>query len=1164
MEVGIRLAGPRLHLMPNVSSLLRTIALTLSAAAVLHAQQPAEPVDITPLDGETYYLINQLTAFQADLNNGSTAPGDVLTDQSRSFTSLTQRWGLTGAGSSWKISNISNGLCLDSLANTPVQSVCNAATATQLWTLQPKTSGYYVLLNTFTGLALDIASTTVGANLTESALTSTPTQSQQWLLRPAFFRGVDNALLEKQEANKVANGVPWWTDAGTTQDTLQILKNHGINLVRIRPTSIPPYNTFTSTTCTGNGCYAETDAQSIDLAKRAKQLGMSVEISFLFDGGSSAAVPAAWSADSVTQAGTDVYNYVKQQVENYRTAGAMPDMVAVGNEVDTGFLSKLGTTTSNFPNFAIVQKQGMQAILDAAADTTIGPALAPPIRCIHITPAYDMTSFFTNAVTNGIPFDAMCQSYYPIYHGPLTAAQAAASNPNNKPVEQASIIKAANALAKPIFLIEIGEHYESGFGTADPWYALTRAGQRQFVLDVDSVIKTLPNNLGMGIEWWNPTGVNIPKPGNGYSNGDGAIDAIYSWNGLTLFDNADTSGSSVDTLPNYSAALPALDAVGGKLDPTLNYKLVNQATGQILETTLASTATGAALDTTPDPGTISQHQQWQIIGNNDGYFHVANVNGSGANVLDNNNSTAASSAITQNTFVAGTGSQEWNVLTAGNGYFAFVSRISGDILTATSATTIQQVAPATTTLDWITAASPNQLWQIIPVNITAVSTASQLAFATGNPTTLAAGSTPGNITVNVTDSAGAIIGAPAESLTLTITGPSSYAATASATSANGSAVFNLSAQTFTAAGTYTLTVSGSGLTSATTQIVVTAPVLTVAANSAGRAYGAANPTFTYSFSGFVNGDTAASSVTGTPTESTTATATSVPGTYPISIAQGSLASTKYTFNFIAGTLTVTQAAATASLTAAPTYAAAGTTTTLTASVISTTTGTPGGSVTFTLNNSSLITLPLNTSGQATTTTTLPTGTNTLTVSYLGTSNFAATTSPAVVVTISPQNVWVVNANGSLSELSDTGAAITNPTGGNSALAIDNAGSIWSTSSTANTLTRVTNTGTSPTTFSGAGLSAPVAIVVDGSGNLIIANTNSSLSVFTNAGAAVTPTSGYTDPTLAAPSALGVDTSGSLWVANSATSTVTRFLGAADPVATPLAAGTGVTGPGVRP
>ena len=71
-----------------------------------------------------------------------------------------------------------------------------------------------------------------------------------------------------------------------------------------------------------------------------------------------------------------------------------------------------------------------------------------------------------------------------------------------------------------------------------------------------------------------------------------------------------------------------------------------------------------------------------------------------------------------------------------------------------------------------------------------------------------------------------------------------------------------------------------------------------------KAYGAANPALTVSYSGFVNGDTAAS-LTTPATVSTTATAASAPGTYPIT-ASGAT-SVNYTFTYVNGTLTVTTA-----------------------------------------------------------------------------------------------------------------------------------------------------------------------------------------------------------------------------------------------------------------
>jgi sugar lactone lactonase YvrE/uncharacterized membrane protein len=97
---------------------------------------------------------------------------------------------------------------------------------------------------------------------------------------------------------------------------------------------------------------------------------------------------------------------------------------------------------------------------------------------------------------------------------------------------------------------------------------------------------------------------------------------------------------------------------------------------------------------------------------------------------------------------------------------------------------------------------------------------------------------------------------------------------------------------------------------ATKQVEVTLTVnkaaLAVKANNESRAFGVANPMFTDSITGFVNGD-GPSAVKGTASLTTTATTTSHVGTYPISTAQGTLAAANYTFTFISGTLTVNKA-----------------------------------------------------------------------------------------------------------------------------------------------------------------------------------------------------------------------------------------------------------------
>jgi filamentous hemagglutinin family protein len=85
--------------------------------------------------------------------------------------------------------------------------------------------------------------------------------------------------------------------------------------------------------------------------------------------------------------------------------------------------------------------------------------------------------------------------------------------------------------------------------------------------------------------------------------------------------------------------------------------------------------------------------------------------------------------------------------------------------------------------------------------------------------------------------------------------------------------------------------------------------LTVTVTSVNRTYGSANPSFTYTITGFEDGDTLGNTVTGTALLGTSATSSSGVGTYTITISQGTLANSKgYDFSYATGTLTIDPAA----------------------------------------------------------------------------------------------------------------------------------------------------------------------------------------------------------------------------------------------------------------
>ena len=93
----------------------------------------------------------------------------------------------------------------------------------------------------------------------------------------------------------------------------------------------------------------------------------------------------------------------------------------------------------------------------------------------------------------------------------------------------------------------------------------SQALQAQFLLDLQTACnRACPTTW----EWASSTGIppasTYPDWAVGLFNGGTNLpDAIYVWNGLTIFDNADTSGTTNVNDPNYSTPLPALDSLGG-------------------------------------------------------------------------------------------------------------------------------------------------------------------------------------------------------------------------------------------------------------------------------------------------------------------------------------------------------------------------------------------------------------------------------------------------------------------------------------------------------------------------------------------------------------------------------------------------------------------------
>ena len=210
---------------------------------------------------------------------------------------------------------------------------------------------------------------------------------------------------------------------------------------------------------------------------------------------------------------------------------------------------------------------------------------------------------------------------------------------------------------------------------------------------------------------------------------------------------------------------------------------------------------------------------------------------------------------------------------------------SGAAATATVSSSPYAITPSTATGTGLS----NYSITYVNGNLT-VNTASLTVTASAQSKTY--GSTPSLGTTAFTTTGTLYNGDTVTGVTLTSSG------TASTATVSGSPyAIAPGAATGTGLNNYSITYVNGNLT-------VNPKSLTISPNNVSNVYGAALPTFTFTPSGFVNGDTMAS-LTTQPTATTTATAASPVGTYVIT-ASGAV-DPNYTIGYGTGTLTVTMA-----------------------------------------------------------------------------------------------------------------------------------------------------------------------------------------------------------------------------------------------------------------
>ena len=162
-----------------------------------------------------------------------------------------------------------------------------------------------------------------------------------------FIAGADiSSLLVHEDHGAV------YRDGGQIGDAIAILADNGTNYFRLRQFVDPQFkNNYNG----GTDPFVAQDVEyNIELASRVKQAGGKILLDFHYsdtwaDPGHQWK-PAAWESLSPSQLEQQVYDYTKQTIESFKSAGVLPDMVQIGNEIAGGLLWDDGRLCNRLTN----------------------------------------------------------------------------------------------------------------------------------------------------------------------------------------------------------------------------------------------------------------------------------------------------------------------------------------------------------------------------------------------------------------------------------------------------------------------------------------------------------------------------------------------------------------------------------------------------------------------------------------------------------------------------------------------------------------------------------------------------------------------------------------------------------------------------------------------
>ncbi|EGQ9075249.1 glycosyl hydrolase 53 family protein [Vibrio parahaemolyticus] len=292
----------------------------------------------------------------------------------------------------------------------------------------------------------------------------------------AFIKGADISWITQMEDS----GYEFYNDWGYRQDVLSILRDHGMNAVRLRVWVNP-----------SDGYYSSLD-DVIVKAQWAKDANMDVMIDFHYsdtwaDPGNQWK-PAEWQQQSFEDLMGQVWSYTRDSLNTLKAAGITPKWIQVGNETNNGMLWNEGMASSNMRNYAWLFNSGRNAAKEVFPDAKV---------IVHLANCHDNANFrwiLDGLQSNSAWWDVIGASSYPKNATGLTWQEA-----NNQCLSNLNDM--VERYGTEVMITEIGV----------PW---DEPQAKTIVADMIQKVRSVNQDKGIGIFYWEPQ--------------------AYSWQGYTL------------------------------------------------------------------------------------------------------------------------------------------------------------------------------------------------------------------------------------------------------------------------------------------------------------------------------------------------------------------------------------------------------------------------------------------------------------------------------------------------------------------------------------------------------------------------------------------------------------------------------------------------------